>query len=248
MKLLELVTHLREYILHDTGGTGVDWSSLSKDDYNSTQLRWTNEELVGYINEAISQVYRRINPIKDLYQLPVYANEPSYNLPSYISEVLKVKKSDGNPLQEKSMDLLWDYKGFNTVTNSPLYYIPDYEQGTLRLYPTPNADDTLDMMIYRYPKVKLDWYYPDTSPELREAYQVPMLFGAAALAYLKDESNVYDPNRSNELQLRFDREFPFTSAYSNVRKERTANRSIAYGGIGSSRLVPNSRTTVRVFK
>ncbi len=248
MKLIELVTHLREYILHDTGGTGVDWSSLNKDDYDSIQLRWTNEELVAYINEAITQVYRRINPIKDLYQLDIEADVHTYTLPTYINKVLKVKNGEGNPLQERSMDELWDYKGFNTVSNVPVYFFSDYEQGVIRLYPIPNKDDTLDMMIYRFPKVALTWEDTEASPEIRVEHQIPMLNGAAALAYLKDEANVYDPTRSREFQALFDREFPFTSAYSNVRKERNANRPIAYGGIGSNRLIPNSRTTTRVFR
>lgn len=248
MKTIELVTYLRENVLHDTGGTGVDWSGLSKDDYDSIQLRWTNEELVNYINEAITQVYRRTNPIKDSYELDIEADEPKYTIPSYIKEVLKVRRTDGVPMEEKSMDDLWKYKGYNTDTGEPRFYFTDIEQGYIRIYPIPNLAYTLDMMVYRYPKVKLSWEDYDKSPELREEYQIPMLFGAAALAYLKDESNVYDPSRSASLQALFDREFPFTSAYSTIRKERTANRSIKYGGVGTTRYNTQSLSTARIFK
>ena len=48
MTLLDLVTYLRRNILHDTGGTGTDWSAWSEDDYDSIQLRWTNEELTAH--------------------------------------------------------------------------------------------------------------------------------------------------------------------------------------------------------
>ena len=232
MTLLELVKYLRSNILHDLGGTGANWSSWSESDYDSIQLRWTNEELVSYINEAISQVYRRTNPIKDFYQLNITADINTYPIPSYILEILKVKGGNGRPLQVKSMDDFWDLQSYNTFKGEPNSFFPDVEQGNIRIYPTPLSADTLDMMIYRLPKSRLSWGNPGEVPELREEYQIPMLFGAAALCYLKDEANTLDPQRSNTLTLMFDREFPFTSSYSNIRKGRTANRPVSYGGIG----------------
>jgi hypothetical protein len=232
MTLLELVGYLRKNILHDLGGTGTDWSSWSEDDYDSIQLRWSNEELVGYINEAINQVYRRTNPIKDFYQLDIEKDVHTYPIPSYILEILKVKGSNGRPLEEKSMDDFWDLQTYNTFSNEPNAYFPDVEQGNIRIYPIPISDDTLDMMVYRLPKTKLSWDDPSNSPELREEYQVPMLLGAASLCYMKDEANTLDPQRANTLTAMFDREFPFTSSYSNIRKGRTTNRPVSYGGIG----------------
>ena len=46
MNTLQLVTFLRENILDDTGGEGVDWTTYDKDSFDSIQLRWGNEELV----------------------------------------------------------------------------------------------------------------------------------------------------------------------------------------------------------
>jgi hypothetical protein len=248
MTLLELVGYFRENILHDTGGTGVDWASLEKDNYDSIQLRWTNEELTGYINEAITQVYRRTNPIKDLYQFETEVGVYNYTLPKYIKEVLRAKDSEGKELTEKSMDDLWGFRDYNTYSSSPVHYFTDVEQGQLRLYPIPDKEDVIDLMIYRYSKEPLAWDNYDASPELREEYQIPMLFGAASLAYLKDETNVFDPNRSKEFTILFDREFTFTSAYSTIRKERTANRPIRYGGIGSNRTYSSSRSSARILR
>ena len=59
MNLLQLVTHLRLYILDDSGGTGVDWEAITATQNSSHNLlRWTNEELVAYINEAERQATR----------------------------------------------------------------------------------------------------------------------------------------------------------------------------------------------
>lgn len=232
MTLLELVTYLRNNILHDRGGTGTDWSSWSESDYDSIQLRWSNEELTAYINTSIDMVYRRTNPIKDFYQLDIEAGTHTYQIPSYILEILKAKRSTGKYIEERSMNDFWNYSEYNTKTGEPASFFPDIEQGSIRFYPIPLADETIDFMVYRLPKSKLDWTTPDGSPELREEYQIPMLYGAASLCYLKDEANTLDPQRANTLTAMFDREFPFTSAYSNIRKGRTTNRPVGYGGIG----------------
>lgn len=231
MTLLELVTHLRRNILHDVGGTGTDWASWSESDYDSIQLRWNNEELVSFINEAIRVVYRRTNPVKDLYQLDLVKDTYLYSLPDYIIEVLKAKRSNGKYIKEASMDQYWDYTEYNTKTGEPAYFFPDVEGSKLRFYPIPSVDETIDLMVYRLPKTELSWDDNEASPELRVEYQIPMLFYAGAMCYLKDEANTLDPRRSAELMAMFDREFPFTSAYSNIRKGRTTNRPIKYGGI-----------------
>ena len=76
MNLLDLVTHLRKSVLYDTGGTGVDWSVINESDYDSIQLRWTNEELVNYINEVDDYSYLIHLPVepKPPDPLPVISN------------------------------------------------------------------------------------------------------------------------------------------------------------------------------
>lgn len=231
MTLLELVTHLRTNILYDTGGTNVDWTAYSDTDADSVQLRWTNEELVANINEAINQVYRRTNYTKDTWSLSVIAGTTTYAIPSYIKEIVSGRRADGQSLTEESLDFFMDSSVFNTQTGDLKKYIPDVKTGNLQLYPKPDANETVIFYVYRLPKTKLSWFSYESSPELAEDYQIPMLFGAAALCYMKDEANTFDPNRAAYLNSLFDREFPFTSAYSNIRKGRTVNKGIRYGGL-----------------
>lgn len=231
MTLLELVTFLRDNILDDNGGEGVDWTAYSDSDFDSIQLRWKNEELVTNINEAINKVYRRTNAVKDIATLDLTASTKSYALPSYVTKVLKVKLSNGNELKETSLDDRWDNRNFLTNEATPTHFITDDVTNNIMIEPTPLVDDTITYYHYRLPKTKLSWDSPDTSPELREEYQIPMLYHAAHLCYLKDEANILDPNRAAKFEEMFDREFPFTSAYSNIRKGRTANRPVKYGGL-----------------
>jgi hypothetical protein len=224
------VTHLRKNVLDDTGGQGVDWASYSEEDPGSMQLRWENEELVANVNEAIRQVYRRINPVQDVYLLSVQTGIKDYTLPSYVRKVLSARRADGKLLKEKSI-LDYPFDEFDSDTGELYSFIPDQETNKLRIYPEPIANEVVSLHIYRFPKVKLSWDNYDSSPELREEYQIPMLNYAAFLCYMKDEANTYDPSRASLFNSLFDREFPFTSAYSNVRKARTVNRPVRYGGL-----------------
>lgn len=232
MNTLQLVSFLRKNLLDDTGGSGVDWSTYSESNFDTVQLRWTNEELVDNINEAISQVYRRTLPIKDVYTLPLIAGTNEYTLPSYILQVEGFKKSsDGKTLRKGTIDEIYNLSYSETKQDPPVLFVTDHISGKLRVYPTPIASEDCTLLIYRLPKTLLSWTSPTVSPELRIEYQAPMLFYAAYLCYLKDSADTLDPRRANNFLASFDREFPFTSVYSNIRKERTSNRPSPYGGL-----------------
>lgn len=231
MNVLEMVTYLRNEILHDNGGQGVNWSNYSETTFDSIQLRWTNEGIVSNINEAIKQVYRRTNPIKDIVSLPITTGTNTYSLPAYILSIENVKRSTGEQVSVRSLDSLWGLQDLDTRTGDPIHFIPDVTLNTIQFYPTPLVADTLKLMVYRLPKITLSWEDNEVIPELREEYHIPMLFYAAHLCYMKDEANTLDPNRAAIFSAMFDREFPFTSVYSNISKSRKTNRTIQYGGL-----------------
>lgn len=230
MKMLDLVQYLRTNILDDTGGQGVDWSSHTEDDYDTYQLRWSNDELVSNINEAIRTVYRRAMPVRDIHTLGCTALKETYKLPTYILKIIDTKTSNNLSLKEVSIDDVWGNGDLLTRTGEPLYYVSDHLTNTIRIYPIPDKEYTITLMVYRLPLKSLDLYSQE-DVELKEEFLFPMLNYAAALCYMKDEANVLDPNRSQYFMGLFDREFPFTSSYSTIRKSRTANRPIKYGGL-----------------
>ena len=233
MNCLQLVSHLRLNILHDTGGEGAEWETFSDENFDSIQLRWRNEELVANINQAINVVYRRTNPVKDVDTMSILATVSTYPLPTYCLEVTNAKLANGKALGEVSVDDLWNNQEFFTNNKEPSYYMSDMTQSSIVLYPTPVVNTTLTYLFYRLPKVPLDWNNPTASPELREEFQLPMLFYAAHLCYMKDEANVLDSKRAADFLSLFDLEFPPLSAYGTMRKAKTSNRAISYGGIGS---------------
>jgi hypothetical protein len=232
MNTEELVSHLRVNILDDRGGSGVaDWGDFADEDTSSIQLRWGNEELIRNINEAITLVYRRTTPAKDMSTIAVVAGTSVYNLPIQSLEVLLAKLSNGKALGKTDVESLWNNQAFFTDTAEPRFYIPDMAANTITLYPKPNKNDTLTYMYYRLPLVPLSWNTLTAQPELRIEFQLPMLFYAAHLCYMRDEANTIDPNRARYYLSLFDAEFPPLSSYGAMRKSKTSNRAINYGGL-----------------
>lgn len=230
MKVLELVTYLRTNILDDTGGQGVDWASHSEEDYDSYQLRWSNEELVSNINEAVNQVYRRMMPVKDILPISIIADKDTYKLPLHILKIIQIKTDKGVELKEVDLEDLWYSDNNYKRQGEPNVYTSEYLTNTIKVYPLPTENTTFSAIVYRLPLKPLTFYSVE-DVELKDEYTLPMLYYAASLCYMKDEANVLDPNRSQYFMNLFDKEFPFTSSYSTLRKSRTSNRSIKYGGL-----------------
>lgn len=228
--LVEAVSFLRTNILDDVGGTGALWEDFTEDGVDTLQLRWSNEELVLNIEEALKQVYRRILPIKGTssdFDITSVIGTRDYLFDSRLLQIKGVKNSKGYVLSEASIDEVWG----DSTTGTPITYTIDKTSNTLSLYPLPEATDTYSLLYYRLPLAKVDWESLDEEIELREEFVIPMLWFAASLCYEKEDADIIDPNRSIYFLQKFNQEFPSTSAYSDVRKRYTRNRRIRYGGI-----------------
>lgn len=230
LTILDLVTHLRRNVLHDLGGTGVDWTALQDSDYDSIQLRWSNEELVSNINEAIRVASRSVNPIKDIVKLPIRAHKNLYTLASNITKVISVRRSDGVSIKERMLDDYFRDSVFDTVEGNIEAFITD-DTKSFRVYKTPSEDSFLMLKVYRLPRHDYTWADQYETIEFRDDHQIPLLSYALYLCYMKDEANTYDPNRANTFLAAFNKDFPSVSVYSSIRKSRTSNRPVKYGGL-----------------
>lgn len=72
----------------------------------------------------------------------------------------------------------------------PELMITDLEQGKVRLTPTPQADDTMELEVYLYPAPVADVDSPLSIPDRWRTALVP---GVVAELYLKQDSELYDP-------------------------------------------------------
>lgn len=248
MNLLEAVKYLRQYVLADTGGHRIDWTSITEDSNDSVMLRWNNEELVFFINEAMSQVYRRISPKQGHYtefDIPILPDITDYTFDPRIIKITHARLQDANinlcAVHREDQDFensgSWrDDKG------TPAIYLVDEETQSIKLSPSFSHPvgvplipapvmDTLQLIVTRMPMVPLTWDRPEDVIELRESMVVPMLSYAAHMAFSKDEANALDAAAASKYLQTFDRHFLFKSSYAERRQRRSTQTRTRYGGL-----------------
>ena len=231
MNVEEAVKYLRYNILDDVSDIVTDWTTIDEDDLAANQFLWTNEELVGYINEAQIEAARRSLLIQDVTTISITNGVAEYALPS---TVLKIKQailsSNGKEIFPRELMDFSGMQNWTTLEGTPIYYIKDWTTGYIRLYRTPDADNTLTLYIYRLPTTTLSWDNSDASFEIQDQYIIPMLDYAAYKAYNKQDSDTFDPAIGARFLAKFTQEFQSTSAYSEIRKSRSVHKKVKYGG------------------
>jgi len=102
---------------------------------------------------------------------------------------------------------------------------PDQEY--LRALPTPDAADTLGLIVYRYPLEDISAAHPGEL-EIPERFHQYLVDGICSFAYLKQDAETFNPTKSNEAQERF---FFYCDEYKRERELREHKpRGVEYGG------------------
>lgn len=236
MDLTALIKHLRLSVLDDTGGTGVSWEDIDEDSDGNVQLRWSNEELTSFINEAFRQAHRRsllIKTIEPTFNISVTAGTATYSIDPRIIRIKGASlSSTGKELEKLEYEDLLETTNWSSKIDTPTHYIIDYGTNSITLYPNPIVNDTVTLLVYREEMTQLSWENPEGSPEIDARYQLSALNYAAFMAYNKDEANTFDPQRANYFLSLFTAQFGGdTSAYSERRRVRSRGRGIRYGGL-----------------
>ena len=186
---------------------------------------WSDEEIVSYINEAITEACERARLIEDrttptVCRLALSIGKANYTLhPS----VLKVKRVafNGQTLPETSVEAMddadpeWESK----EGAEPKLFILENDTG-LRVYPTPTAAGVLTMTVYRDQLTSLSVDKPDESPEIHERYHPRLMHWAYRCAMLKRDSVTYNPDGAAAEEAVFARHFGTRQDANVVRKQR----------------------------
>jgi len=234
MLLLDQIKFLRESILDDIGGTGVDWQDINETQAESSQLRWTNEELAFFLTQAEREVARRAKLLKDTtgnYDITTVADQMEYPLDEKVLRVIHAE-IDGKPLADKEIEEIYKTYRWKERKGTPQVIITDHSARSVSLWPIPDAVFTAELIVYRLPLVDLDWDLADSqSPEIPEMHHFPMINYAAYLAYMKDEANALDPTRAAQYKGLFDTDYPDQTWSAEMRKMRNRGRTVKYGGL-----------------
>lgn len=223
MKLSDLLSELRENILHDRSDRVAGTS-----DY-----LWTDATLIRYINEAYFRFAREGLVLWDKGNAPVTqvtlaTGVTEYPLHESIMHVVSAKlTTDTGDLAVASHAPLNSYRAPNTVffdpaqvaawtDGKPLAYSTDEYLATtgddarsrvvMRVYPAPTATyngDTIDLRVIRLPIEELTAANLQARPEIPATHHIEMLDWAAYLALRIVDDDAGMPSRAKEFAKSF---------------------------------------------
>lgn len=195
MRVAEFITQFRATVRDDASAI-----SGSADDQF-----WTDQEIVGYLNEAIQEACERAKLIEDRLtpQVCTVQLQPAVSTYDLHTSVLEIKRLAlrGRPLEESSVEEL-DHTslGWELCTGMPRHWIfePANVQGTprLRIVPAPVQAEAITLTVYRGPLKALDPCSDSAKPELHERFHQRLMDWMLHRAYLKQDADTFDPAKA----------------------------------------------------
>ena len=208
---LELITWLREML----------------DDEVNPYL-WSNSYLLRALNQAEIQACRRAYAIIDkdtasVCCITLSASVATFALHSKILTVRRVQIGSADyPLtQITKVQLDEQYPGWWSVYGVPEHYLIDTTDNTITVYPYPQSVDVASMVVARLP-LKSMTLAGSSVPEVPDMYHQELLIWGRREAYLKPDSDTFDPERARAAEEEFTAKFgPLPSARDErLRKSR----------------------------
>jgi hypothetical protein len=193
---------------------------------------WSDDEVDRYINLAYFEAVRRAHIIFDsetqlVCSIDVVAGESLYQLhPSILRIRHDTVVFNGRQLGMISIQDALPLCGANwmAVQRFPEYFAVDAKPGYIKLIHTPDCNGLLTFGVYRMP---LEELANDTDePEIEGRYHAKLVHHALELAYLKQDVDTYDLNKSRMHAALFTQEF---GQPINAHQERANHTSTRRG-------------------
>ena len=191
-----------------------------------TPYLWADAELDLFANEAYEQAVVRMDGILDsataaLCTITVTATDGTYTLDDKILHVTRAKlTSQDKPLIETGVFELDEYtEGWEATTDEPQFYTEDLNRHEIRLYPIPDANDTLNLTVRRRPLtlMSLDADLPSDIPTHQHA---GLLHWMLYLAYLKQDADTESIQKATLYKQLFDQYFGPQKSWNAQEHER----------------------------
>lgn len=173
---------------------------------------WSREDLIEYANDAQREACRRSRLIVDsttpsICQIALVAGTPTYALDERIIFIKRAKLTGHvTPLgRAHSNDLDNAAPGWEDDTGVPRAYVPNMDTNTFRPYPTPDDAYTANLTVIRTPLVEMD--DEDQTPEIASRYHIGLVNWMLHRAWMKTDSETYNPKAAAEAEAMFESEF-----------------------------------------
>lgn len=203
---------------------------LDMDDLNPTYL-WSEDEIKDYLDQAQIEFTDEVDVLYGTEEWSYDANEPFVAQPGHVTRLRGAYIEGQSPDLELENYERWKAAHHNSwrvdTDVAPKVLITDVEAGKVRLYPIPTSSGTMMVDVYRNPLKRVS-----DGAELEvtdKQQQLAILLMTRALAYLKQDSEAYDPGESQRLEDKF---YAMVDEFKQrVARKRRRNIAITYGGI-----------------
>jgi len=177
---------------------------------------WSDDELNGYINEAVNEACLRArlntdSTTPEVTEIAVIAGTSSYDVHSSVFFIERVYMETLKRVLHKTSfhDLDAEDDQWQTHTGNPTHYSMDLDHyadygdlyNKLTLYPIPEADDTIKLIVYRLPLSPMN--SDSEFPEIPVPHHPYLVDWVCAQAYQKADADSEQLNRA----ARFDQIF-----------------------------------------
>lgn len=214
------------------------------DDLENPPL-WTDEEIDTYMNQAQRAFARATDCFLDsttaVARVAVVANQALSALSPLVIRPRRAElastsqpvilattaEMDLGAITGRDYGLRVPYR-WRTATGTPQFAITDFAPRKLLLTPKPTEADTINLVVYRLPLL------PVTSSSsafevIDEDHQYGLRLYMQKLAYLKQDTETYNPKRSAAAATEW---AAFVNdAKQDFKRTRFSHRPVAYGGI-----------------
>ena len=190
---------------------------------------WADDEIVRYLNSAVEEACERAKLIEDrttpdCCSLDISAGEAQYPLHESVLHVKRLALN-GRPLDETSEEELdCESRGWEARSGAPRAFFT-VNQTQVRLVPTPTADATLALTVYRRPLSPIDpaKFTGKEEIEIPVQYHLRLMPWVYRSALLKNDAETINPVKAADFEAQFERAFG-KRPDANVQRKRRDKR------------------------
>lgn len=186
---------------------------------------WSDDEITGYVNEAVNEACERALLIEDritpaVCTLPLVIGQSSYAIHDSVVKIKRITLA-GVVLPETSIEAMDGSDSFwETRSGNPSAYLLEGNIG-IRFNRAPTKVENASLTVYRTPLVPLT--ASTASPEIKALYHLRLMPWVYRCALLKQDSEVSDPIEAEKQEATFIRSFG-ERPDANVQRKRRDKR------------------------
>jgi hypothetical protein len=176
-----------------------------------SKYMWTDDEIIGYANEAVDEACRRALLLVDSSSTASEASlgigESEIDLHDSVIYVRRVRISGAHALQpcvSREMDERvpgWE----DSQASTPMLFIPDWETNKIKVWPPASAAVEIKMTVIRTPLNEMS--EDEDEPEISGRYHRALLDWMKFLGYSKQDADTMDAAKALKFEERFAGEF-----------------------------------------